>query len=76
MSQANSSDNELNQRIAALKDLNKSLDDYEDLFSYLTKAENKDFEQLNELISPQERGVLNWNLGYSVYTNYYRKYSQ
>jgi len=72
MSIENNSDIELNKRISALNDLNKTIDQYECLFSKLIKQKELDFEMLNENLSPEERATLNWNLGYSVYTNYYR----
>lgn len=75
MSSGKTSENELNIRINDLKELNKTLDQYEDLFSNLTKHNNIDYEALNENISPEERATLNWNLGYSIYSNYYRNYT-
>lgn len=76
MSSGNTTENELNTRINALKDLNKSLDDYEILLSNLTKQKNLDLETLNEIINPDERATLSWNLGYSIYTNYYRNFNK
>ena len=64
-------DSEIEDRIKALKDLNKSLDDYENIFSNLTKNKELDYEKINENISPEERATLNWNMCYSVYTNYF-----
>jgi hypothetical protein len=72
MSSFNSTESELNNRINSLKELNKSLDDYKDLFSNLTKQKESDFEKLNEILNPKERATLDWSLGYSIYTNYYR----
>ena len=75
MSEKNNSINsEIEERINALKDLNKSLDDYENIFSHLTKNKELDYEKINQNISPEERATLNWNMSYTIYTNYFCNY--
>jgi hypothetical protein len=67
----NTIDNEIEDRIKALKDLNNSLDDYENLFSKLTNNKSLDYDKINENISPEERANLNWTMCYSIYSNYF-----
>ena len=74
MSNKNNIDSEIEERIKSLKDLNQHLDEYDNLFSQLRKNnKDLDYEKINENISPEERAFLNWNMCYSVYTNYFRK---
>ena len=67
---SNSQDNEIKEKLAILKELNKELDNF-DNFTNILVNNTEDYQQIMEDIHPRERMDLNWNLGFSTYSLYH-----
>ena len=67
---SNNQDSEIKEKILILKELNKELDNLDNLTDVFVNN-SEDYHQIMEDINPKERIDLNWNLGFSAYTLYY-----
>ncbi len=69
---SNNQDSEIKEKISILKELNKELDNLDNLTDVFVN-QSEDYNQIMEEINPKERIDLNWNLGFSAYTLYYSR---